>query len=484
VNSGNWSDPAIWEQSPNGTSWTAASASPTAIDSNIVVQASHVVVVDAEQTVDQLTVQSGATVSVQGGNLLLNNGNGVDCSVLGTLEVGAGAGTISLVSATMEFGSGGEFNWNRTTPPAIPSATWLDGSTCRITAVNSGNNTSLRATGFTGQSFYDFIYDTTAGGQVASARCRLGLAGTTEIRRDFTIKVVEATSASVTINNGDNSVLTVGRHVLFQTGTASGNGNKVLPHEGAFTNFQFRIGGNFTSTGYIDGFGSSQTLFAFNGSGTQTLILPVEPFILTSSAMNWTVNSGSSVQLGNTLDGFLSFTNNGTFSFGSYQIVRGTTLAFNAGGVVNGNGTNQLTSTNLNTIVAGGTLNLGALPALVAGDSFLLFGANTHNGTFGTLLPTIPGAGLTWNTSQLGTAGILAVSGGAPAATNLTFTPISGSQVVLNWPAGQGWKLQAQTNTLNLGLRTNWVEITGATPPYTNTVSPANPATFFRLVYP
>ena len=68
-----------------------------------------------------------------------------------------------------------------------------------------------------------------------------------------------------------------------------------------------------------------------------------------------------------------------------------------------------------------------------------------------------------------------------PAATNLSFTR-NGSQVILNWPAGQGWKLQAQTNALNLGLRTNWVEVTGATPPYTNTVSPANRPTRSRSV--
>jgi hypothetical protein len=488
VGPASWSDPASWEQSANGVTWTPASQAPSNVDSNIVIRTGHTILVDTEQTVDELTVQSGALLSVQGGNLIINSGPGVDANVAGTLEVGAGSGAITIVAATLQFGSGGVFDWNRTTPPAIPTATWLDGSTCRITAVNSGNNSSLRASGFTGQSFYDFIYDTTAGGQVPSARCRLGLAGITEIRRDFTIKVVDTNSASVTINNADNSVLNVGRNVLFETGTASGNGNKVLPHEGIFTNFKFRIGGNFTSIGYIDGFGSSQTLFEFNGSGTQTMILPVEPFILTATAMNWTVNSGSTVQLGSTLDGFQTFTNKGTFNFGSYTIVRGTTLVFDAGGTVIGNSTNQLTLTNgvvgLNSIQLGGTLNLPGLPAFTGGESFLLFEAGTHTGAFASITPSVPGVGLTWNTSQLGTTGILAVSGGAPAATNITATPIGGGQVVLNWPTGQGWKLQTQTNALSVGLNANWVEVVGATPPLTNTISPATPAVFYRLVYP
>jgi hypothetical protein len=478
-----WSDPASWEQSPDGTSWAAASLAPSNVDSNIVVRAGHTIVVDTDQEVDELTVEAGATLSVQTGNLVVNNGPGVDVNVTGTLEVGAGSGGVAVVAGTLQFGAGGVFNWNRTSPPAIPTGTWLDGSTCRITAVNSGNNTSLRASGFTGQSFYDFIYDTTAGGQVASARCRLGLAGTTEIRRDFTIKVVDAASASVTINNADNSILNVGRNVLFETGTASGNGNKVLPHEGIFTNFKFRIGGNFTSLGYIDGFGSSQTLFEFNGSGTQTMILPVEPFILTSTAMNWTVNSGSTVQLGSMLDGFQTFTNKGTLNFNGNMIIRGTGLVLDPASTMIASGTNTV-ATNVNSLVCGGTINLGALPSFSGGESFQLIQASAYSGTFGPIIPATPGGSFTWNTSQLNTAAILAVSGGAPAATNITFTTIGGGQVVLNWPTGQGWKLQTQTNALSVGLNANWVEVLGATPPYTNTVSPANPSTFFRLVYP
>jgi hypothetical protein len=478
-----WSDPASWEQSPDGTTWTAASQAPSNIDSNIVVRAGHTIVVDADQEADELTVESGAMLSVQTGSLIVNSGPGVDANVAGTLEVGTGSGGIAIVAGTLQFGNGGVFDWNRTTPPAIPTATWLDGSICRITKVNSGNNSSLRASGFTGQSFYDFIYDTTAGGQDPSARCRLGLAGTTEIRRDFIIKVADTNSASVTINNADNSILTVGRNVLFETGTASGNGNKVLPHEAVYTNFQFRIGGNFTSIGYIDGFGSAQTLFEFNGTGTQTLTLPVQPFILTASAMNWTVSSGSTVQLGNNLDGFQTFTNKGTLSFGANMIIRGTDLALNSGSTLIGNGTNTV-ATNVNSLVCGGTINLGALPSFSGGESFQLIQASAYSGTFGPIVPATPGGSFTWNTSQLNTAAILAVSGGAPAATNITFSQIGGGQVVLNWPAGQGWKLQTQTNALSVGLKTNWVEVLGATPPYTNAVSPANPSTFFRLVYP
>jgi hypothetical protein len=60
----------------------------------------------------------------------------------------------------------------------------------------------------------------------------------------------------------------------------------------------------------------------------------------------------------------------------------------------------------------------------------------------------------------------------------------NGSQLTLNWPAGQGWQLQAQTNTLGTGLSTGWGNVSGATPPYVIVINPANPTVFYRLTYP
>jgi fibronectin-binding autotransporter adhesin len=70
-----------------------------------------------------------------------------------------------------------------------------------------------------------------------------------------------------------------------------------------------------------------------------------------------------------------------------------------------------------------------------------------------------------------------------PSATNITYT-VSGGQLVLEWPNGQGWQLQAQTNSLNAGITTNWSTISGATSPFTNTIDAANPTVFYRLTYP
>ena len=72
------------------------------------------------------------------------------------------------------------------------------------------------------------------------------------------------------------------------------------------------------------------------------------------------------------------------------------------------------------------------------------------------------------------------------APTNITFA-VSNNALVLNWPSNYtGWLLQAQTNTLNTGLGTNWFTLPGSE---TNSsfIAPVNsfdPAVFFRLKRP
>jgi hypothetical protein len=151
--------------------------------------------------------------------------------------------------------------------------------------------------------------------------------------------------------------------------------------------------------------------------------------------------------------------------------------------------TTNAPATNDSLVVAGTqTINNSTItvtnrgPALVVGDSFVLL-SNT-NGTANFTTVNLP-PGYTW-TNKLaidGTIQVLAVTPPTPPTTNITYT-VNGSQLVMDWPAGQGWQLQAQTNTLGTGLGTNWGNVSGATPPYTNAIDPANPSVFYRLTYP
>jgi len=65
-------------------------------------------------------------------------------------------------------------------------------------------------------------------------------------------------------------------------------------------------------------------------------------------------------------------------------------------------------------------------------------------------------------------------------------TVASGGNLTLTWPLNQtGWTLQMQTNSLAVGLSTNWVAVPGSTT--TNQVTlpivPAPLSGFFRLVF-
>ena len=57
----------------------------------------------------------------------------------------------------------------------------------------------------------------------------------------------------------------------------------------------------------------------------------------------------------------------------------------------------------------------------------------------------------------------------------------------ISWPADQiGWRLEGQTNSLDVGMSSNWFTVPDSTT--TNrvimTIDPANGAVFYRLVYP
>ncbi len=109
-------------------------------------------------------------------------------------------------------------------------------------------------------------------------------------------------------------------------------------------------------------------------------------------------------------------------------------------------------------------LGTASFDQLTAGQGYIGFvGGTYYNGIDNLQITALPGSG-------------------SPNPTNITYT-VSGGQFVLNWPAGQGWLLQVQTNNLISGLGTNWSTISGATPPYTNNVNPANLTVFYRLKY-
>jgi cellulose 1,4-beta-cellobiosidase len=128
--------------------------------------------------------------------------------------------------------------------------------------------------------------------------------------------------------------------------------------------------------------------------------------------------------------------------------------------------------------------------------------ALSNDGPFTLLAPVIStnftDSGLTNGTkyfysvqafNSVGSSGNSVAVSARPVSTappHLALSP-SGGTILLAWPASHlGWRLQVQTNSLALGLSTNWIDVPGATA--TNFISmPALPNSgsgFYRLVYP
>ena len=197
----------------------------------------------------------------------------------------------------------------------------------------------------------------------------------------------------------------------------------------------------------------------------------------------------------------------------------GSVATVQAGGSIQGggvNGSNTLTVATLNlgtssadttysrfTVTAGGTvaaasLNMSGTNIVNVLDLSLPIGTNTlftyagtiggSSGFGGFKLGTLP-AGTTahlldtGSAVQLGVTSVFTVNTNTPVLTN----SISGNTLTLSWPADHlGWRLQVQTNTLNVGLNTNWFTWPNSTNATSVpiTMNPAAPTVFFRLVYP
>ena len=141
-------------------------------------------------------------------------------------------------------------------------------------------------------------------------------------------------------------------------------------------------------------------------------------------------------------------------------------------GTISNVSTNTLTVTNLGT-------------ALVVGDSFTLFNKAVTGG--GTL--AIAGGGVTWSNRLAIDGTILVVPSFANYPTNITAAYSSGT-LTISWPSThQGWILQSQTNSLNVGMTAasnTWYDVSGSSSSTQQviTVNPVNPTVFYRLRHP
>jgi hypothetical protein len=119
-------------------------------------------------------------------------------------------------------------------------------------------------------------------------------------------------------------------------------------------------------------------------------------------------------------------------------------------------------------------------PALQIGDKFSIFNQAVPGGDSMTIV--LPGVSVQ---NDLAVDGSVTITGVLPSPT-ISAAIVNGTNLNLSWPSA--WTgsvlVQGQTNSLSVGLSTNWVTIPGtdAGNTYSTVIQTNNAAVFFRLI--
>jgi hypothetical protein len=283
VASGNWNATTTWEvSSDGGSTWGNANATPTSAHGPITILNGHTVTVSAAVTVDQVTVNAGGQITVNGGTFTIANGTGTDLDVNGTVKVSTNSVSLNA-SATMTVGNGGIYEHNRNFVNGIPTATWSTGSTCKLTGASATPDATIA------QSFHDLTVawsDNTVryfGANVPSAvngtlkieSGIIGCTGSASTNSTITVNNLLMTGGGITLNYGTNNSfsgrINVNGNVTLEGGTlrfsAAGTGVGWISCKGNLT---------IESATTISGFANSTSGFLFNGTGSSLVYLNAE----------------------------------------------------------------------------------------------------------------------------------------------------------------------------------------------------------------
>jgi autotransporter-associated beta strand protein len=402
---------------------------------------------------NSLTVSGNATLSqtqnpIVGGdysitNIVAANITGVPGTTLNLLPTQSGAGTNVLQLSGDNSGFGGTFNINAVTgirPVRLGSTT--AGSANATWTVNASN--ILQVAGISVElgtlngagTISNLISATTATINVGAG--------------NFSGTIANAGTAVMALNKITSSTLTLGGTNTYTGATAISNGTLLV---NGFLTSPVTV----YSGGALGGIGTLHSNLLANAGST---LAPGSPSSIGTLTVSGTITNGGTVLMK------LNRTNAQT--------------------------SDQLNSAKTITITGAGTLtvtNLG--PALQVGDAFQLFN-QAVTGFAATNLPVTDVNNnmlYTW-TNKVAINGSIQVLTSLPlvntTATNIT-VQAGGGNMTLSWPLDHtGWTLQAQTNSVGVGLSTNWVNVTSssATNQMTIMLNPTNGSVFFRLVYP
>jgi hypothetical protein len=141
-------------------------------------------------------------------------------------------------------------------------------------------------------------------------------------------------------------------------------------------------------------------------------------------------------------------------------------------------------------ILYGGTLeltNISGAP-LAAGNSFTIFNGASYSGTFASIVPATPGAGLVWDESQLNSQGVVKVASAGGNGPVIGSTRVVGGNVIFGGTGGPASGQYAVLTATNLTtpaaswtpLVTNSFDSSGNFS-FTNLLNPNTPQLFYQI---
>ena len=283
-------------------------------------------------------------------------------------------------------------------------------------------------------------------------------------------------------------------------------GNSTFIHNGGAVTFYSDGGVTVGGTGALNlGNGGSTGVYAYNLNGG-TLTVPQIQKVSGGASGAFNFNGGT-LKAATTNASFMQGLTAANVQAGGAIIdsdgkdITIDQALIGAGGVTkNGAGTLVLSGANTyngNTVVNTGILEL-AQPTLSSNSTVSISsgaqlrqsftGTNTVNSL--TLNGVGQPAGVYNNANTptyfLGGGNLLVLTGG-DANPIVTFSVSGGTTLTLAWPPSYlGWVLQSQTNSLNVGISTNWYDVPGSGSVTNQNIplNPANPTVYYRLRSP
>ncbi|HMS66282.1 MAG TPA: hypothetical protein PKD83_13650, partial [Ignavibacteria bacterium] len=200
--SGNWNATSTWEMSTNnGVSWIPANSTPTNLSGLITIISGNIVTVTVDVTADQISLQTGATLSIDPGITLTYPGNASTFTL--TNATVSGAGTFKVDgSMTLDLKPSGFFSAGLNIASGTVIATDLSsprvGKLYGPVTVDSGATLSPSMTGGVNVFHLEFYGSVTNNGTLIA-----GGFNNTQFQKSMKFK------GSELVNNGVISTLTI-----------------------------------------------------------------------------------------------------------------------------------------------------------------------------------------------------------------------------------------------------------------------------------